>query len=149
VRKLVSMFVAVAFLAGTAALAIAQTSTAPAAPAPADKKMDEKKADTGEKKMAAKSASGKVKSASADSLVVAGKSKGKDAEWTFALDSKTKIKKGGKDATATDLKEGDAVSVRYMEHDGKNVAQAVMARGEAKKMEGKPADKAEKPAEKK
>jgi hypothetical protein len=134
--------VATAFLATTAALGMAQTSTAPAASAPADKKMEEKKADKMGKKMAAKSASGKVKSASADSLVVMGKAKGKEAEWTFALDAKTRIKKGGKDATATDLKEGDAVSVRYMEHDGKNVAQAVMARGEAaKKAEAKPAEK--------
>ncbi len=154
VGKLVSLFVATAFVASTAALAIAQTSTPPAAPAPADKKMDEKKvdkpADKMQKKMAAKSASGKVKSASADSLVVMGKAKGKEAEWTFALDSKTRIKKGGKDATATDLKEGDVVSVRYMEHEGKNVAQAVMARAEApKKTEGKPAEKMDKPAEKK
>src|SRR5256885_6583020 len=63
-----------------------------------DKKMD-KSADKkmGEKKMSSKSASGAVKSASADSVVVAGKEKGKDAEWTFAVDPKTKVKKGGKD----------------------------------------------------
>ena len=102
-----------------------------------------------EKKMASKRAMGKVKSASADSLVVTGKAKGIDAEWTFALDSKTKIKKGGKDATAADLKEGELVSVKYMEHDGKSVAQAVTARAEAaKKAEGKPSDTMEKPSEK-
>jgi hypothetical protein len=142
VRKLVTLFVTAAFVGSTAGFALA-TSTAPAAPAPADKKMDDKKAS-------AKSATGKVKAASPDSLVVMGKAKGKDAEWTFALDPKTKIKKGGKDATATDLKEGDDVSVRYMEQAGKNVAQTVTAKAEpAKKMEGKPADKMEKPAEKK
>lgn len=148
-RKLVTLFVAAAFVGSAAGLAFAQTGTAPAAPAaPAEKKAD--KTDMMEKKMAPRSAMGKVKSASADSLVVMGKAKGKDAEWTFALDSKTKIKKGGKDATAADLKEGELVSVKYMEHEGKNLAQAVTARAEAaKKAESKPADKMEKPAEKK
>jgi hypothetical protein len=148
VTKLVSLFVTTAFMASTAALGIAQTSTAPAAPAPAGKKMDDKADTSAGKRLATKSAMGKVKSASADSLVVVGKAKGKDAEWTFALDPKTRIKKGGKDAAATDLKEGDTVSVRYMEHDGKNVAQAIMARVESpKKAEAMPAET--KPAEKK
>ena len=50
----------------------------------------------------AKSAHGMVKSASADSLVVAGKEKVqgskdmKDAEWTFAVDSKTAIRNPGR-----------------------------------------------------
>lgn len=145
-RKLVTLFVAAAFVGSAAGLVFAQTGTSPAAPA--EKKVDE--ADKMEKKMASKRTMGKVKSASADSLVVTGKAKGIDAEWTFALDSKTKIKKGGKDATAADLKEGELVSVKYMEHDGKSVAQAVTARAEAaKKAEGKPADTMEKPAEKK
>ena len=145
-KNLISLFVAAAFVASTAGPVVAQT---PTAPTPADKKMGEMKADKvdkTEKKMAAKSASGKVKSASTDSLVVMGKAKGKDAEWTFALDDKTKIRKGGKDATAADLKEGDAVSVKYMEHDGKKRAQSVTARAAAmKKAEakttGKPAEK--------
>jgi hypothetical protein len=148
VRKLVSLVVAGLFAASTAALAVAQTSTAPAAPAPADKKMDDKKADKAT--MPVKNASGKVKTATAESLVVTRKAKGKDTEWTFALDPKTKIMKGGKDATATDLKEGDAVAVKYMEHGGKNVAQSVMVRAEPpKKTEGKPVEKTDKPAEKK
>jgi hypothetical protein len=101
----------------------------------------------GEKKMAAKSAAGTVKSAAADSLVVAGKAKGKEAEWTFAVDSKTKIKKGGKNVTAADVQAGDSVSVRYMDHDGKMVAQSVNVRagmakgGMAKKEMAKPAEK--------
>ena len=57
---------------------------------------------------------GTVKSASADSLVVAGKEKGKDAEWTFAIDAKTAIRKSGKAVTAADVKPGDQVQVRYM-----------------------------------
>ena len=145
-KTLVSLFVAVAFAAGFAGATAAQTTTT--TPAPAEKKAADKPAEKpakSEKKMASKNASGTVKSASADSVVVAGKDKGKDAEWTFAVDPKTKVKKGGKDATAADLKAGDSVSVRYMDHDGKMVAQSVTVKGggstAAKKDEAKPAEK--------
>jgi len=138
VKTIVSLLIAVVFAAGTTGFAFAQ-ATAPA-PKADDKKMD-KSADKkmGEKKMSAKSASGAVKSASADSVVVAGKEKGKDAEWTFGVDSKTKIKKGGKDVGAGDLKPGDSVQVRYMDHDGKTVAQSISVRAgsTAKKAEEK------------
>lgn len=138
-KKLIAVFAAVALAAGSVGYAVAQ-----------DKKAEEKKpaAETkksDEKKMKSKSASGTVKSASADSVVVAGKDKGKDAEWTFALDAKTAVKKGGKAATAADLKEGDSVKVKYMDHDGKMVAQSVDAKAAAAKAE----KKAEKAPEKK
>jgi hypothetical protein len=81
-----------------------------------------------DKKMPTKTATGKVKSAAADSIVVEGKEQGKDAEWSFGVDAGTRIKKGGKDATAADIKPGDAVQVRYMEHDGKSIAQTVTVR---------------------
>jgi len=78
----------------------------------------------------AKKAHGMVKSASADSVVVTGKDKAqgketKDAEWTFAVDSKTAIRKSGKAVTAADLKPGDQVEVRYMDHGGKMTAVAI------------------------
>jgi hypothetical protein len=129
VKKFVSLFVAFAFVAGMVGLTAAQTTTTTEKKADKADKMDksagdkmDKKAD---KKPAAKNASGTVKSASADSIVVAGKDKGKEAEWTFAVDPKTKIKKGGKDAAAGDLMAGDSVQVRYSEQDGKMVAQSV------------------------
>jgi len=134
VKKIVGLLTAVLFLAGTTGLAFAQATTTTPAPAPApkmdDKKMDKPAADKkmGDKKMSAKNANGTVKSASADSVVVGGKEKGKDAEWTFAVDPKTKIKKGGKDITAGDIKAGDSVHVRYMDHDGKAVAQSITVR---------------------
>lgn len=131
-KKLLALFVAAAFTTGTAGFAVAQ------APAP-EKKMEKPAEKSGEKKPAAKNANGTVKSASADSLVVAGKEKGKNAEWTFAVDPKTMIKKGGKSITAGDLKAGDSVHVRYTEADGKAVAQAVNVRGMKKKAEEKPA----------
>jgi hypothetical protein len=140
VKKIVSLLIAVAFVAGTTGFAFAQAPSTTPMPKAEDKKMDksaEKK--MGEKKMSSKSAKGAVKSASADSVVVAGKEKGKDAEWTFAVDPKTKIKKGGKDVSAADLKPGDSVQVRYMDHDGKTVAQSINVLGgsTAKKVEEK------------
>jgi hypothetical protein len=146
VKKLIALGVAMVFAMGTVGLAVAQ-----------DKKMDEKKADTkmekkADKKPAAKTASGTVKSASADSLVVAGKAKGKDEEWTFGVDGKTSIKKSGKSIAAADIKAGDSVQVKYTEDGGKATAQSVMVKGAAtaKKTDDKKMDKMEaKPAEKK
>lgn len=132
-KKLATLLMAVIFAAGVAGLASAQTQTMPK---PEDKKMMEKAGHkpAGEKRTT-KNANGTVKSTSADSVVVEGKDRGKDAEWTFAVDAKTKVKKGGKDVTTADLKPGDAVHVRYMEHEGKSVAQAITVRagGTAKK----------------
>ncbi|PYM76801.1 MAG: hypothetical protein DME03_08125 [Candidatus Rokuibacteriota bacterium] len=155
VKSFVVPIVAVVFGIGSVGTALAQaTSTAPAqapattpvpatTPAPA-----QKPAETKQKPMEAKtkSANGMVKSASADSLVVAGKEKVqgskdmKDAEWTFAVDSKTAIRKSGKAVTAADLRAGDQVQVRYMDHGGKMTAVAVQI---------KPTTAAAKPTEKK
>jgi len=68
---------------------------------------------------------------------VGGKSKGKDMEWTFALDDKTKIKKGGKDVTAKDLAPGDKVTVRYMDEGGKMTAMTVSASTASKQAKAK------------
>jgi len=72
-----------------------------------------------------KSASGTVKSVSADSLTLVGKD---NKEWTFALTKDTKIHKGGKAIEAKDLAEQDAVSVRYTEAEGKMTATSVTVR---------------------
>jgi len=161
VKKLIATCVAVVFALGTTGLAVAQgdkkteekkteTKTETKTEMKSDTKMD-KKAD---KKPAAKNAKGTVKSASADSLVVAGKSKGKDEEWTFGVDSKTSIKKGGKSITPADVKAGDSVQVKYTEDAGKMTAQTVTVTGaptakktekmekmDDKKMDAKPAEK--------
>jgi hypothetical protein len=150
VKRLIALSVAAVFALGAGGLAVAQDKKVD------DKKMEksdmkaEKKAD---KKPTTKTANGTVKSASADSIVVTGKVKGKDEEWTFGVDSKTSIKKGGKAIMAGDVKAGDSVQVKYMEHDGKVMAQSVMVKGaaaSAKKMDDKKMDKMEtKPADKK
>jgi hypothetical protein len=134
VKTLWAVVLAVAVAAGTAGYAAAQEKK------PEEKKMEKsgemKKSD--DMKMKSKTASGTVKTASADSLVVAGKNQGKDAEWTFGVDAKTSIKKGDKAITAADLKAGDPVTVRYADHDGKALAQTVTVKAPpeaAKKME--------------
>jgi hypothetical protein len=155
VKKLIAMCVALLFAMGTVGLAVAQEKKAEEKKSDmkSDTKMD--KMDKKEKKAATKSASGTVKSASADSLVVGGKMKGKDEEWTFGVDPKTTIKKGGKAITAADVKAGDSVQVKYSEDAGKMMAQSVTVKAapakKAEKMDKMDKmDKAEpKPAEKK
>jgi hypothetical protein len=124
-RQSLTWIVMVAFLLGLAAPVLAQSTPAPAAPAPAPAQKAPAKAEM-KKVEKPKSASGTVKSASADSLVlVAGKDK---KEWTFELDKDTKITKGGKAATAADLAANDNAMVTYTEHDGKMHAKSVSAK---------------------
>jgi DUF4097 and DUF4098 domain-containing protein YvlB len=132
VKRLFALLVGIAFVSGTVGFAAAQaTSTTTDKKPAADSKMDKK--DASAKKASTKTASGTVKSAAPDSIVVAGKDKGKDAEWTFAVDDKTKVKKAGKGAMAKDLAPGDKVTVRYMDHDGKATAMNVNASAASKK----------------
>jgi hypothetical protein len=140
----IALFAAFAFVAATTGFVAAQT------PPPAEKKADAPAAaKPADKKMPVKTANGTVKSASADSIVVSGKDKGKDIEWTFSVNDKTQIKKAGKDVMAKDLAAGDGVNVRYMDHDGKSVASVINARSKpaVAKDTTKPADTT--PAEKK
>ena len=130
-KRLVALFIAVAF-GRYAGSALAQGQTTPTAPKE-EKKADKPAADM--KKPMGRDANGTVKTSAADTLVVRGKAKGKDAEWTFAVGPKTQVRKGGKDITAADLAAGDPVHVRYHEEAGKAVADSVMvkASGTAKK----------------
>ena len=124
VKCLQAVFVAVALVASTAVLASAQTETAP------DAKQNKTTEKAGEvkqdlKAMVARTANGTVRAASADKVVVAGTDKGRETEWTFAVDAKTKVKKRGKDVSAAELSPGDPVHVRYMEHEGKARAESI------------------------
>ena len=113
------MLVALALaLALGAAVAAAQTSTSGSASA--------RKADA--KHTASRNVSGTVKSSSMETVVVAGRTKGRDTEWTFAVDPTTNIRRGGKSIIAGDLKPGDAVQVRFTEQDGKAMAQSILVR---------------------
>src|SRR6267378_3039194 len=119
VKRALAAVVGVAFVFASAGLVVAQTP----APKSEDKKMEDKK-DTSMKKAPHHTAVGTVKTVGPDSVVVAGKAKGKDTEWTFALNDKTKIKKAGKDVTAKDLAVGDKVTVRYMDAGGEGEGRA-------------------------
>ena len=119
-KRALAALVGIAFVFASAGLASAQT------PAPATKP-EEKKMEKMEKKAPHHTAMGTVKTAGADGIVVAGKAKGKETEWTFAVSDKTKIRKAGKDVTAKDLAPGDKVRVRYMDEGGKMTAMTVSA----------------------
>ena len=119
-KRALAALVGIAFVFASAGLASAQT------PAPA-MKPEEKKMEKMEKKAPHHTAMGTVKTAGADGIVVAGKAKGKETEWTFAVNDKTKLRKAGKDVTAKDLAPGDKVSVRYMDEGGKMTAMTVSA----------------------
>jgi hypothetical protein len=112
VRMLVALALALAL--GAAGVAVAQTS-APGSTSP--------------KKTASRNVSGTVKSSSMETVVVAGRDKGKDAEWTFAVEPTTNIRKGGKSIIAGDLKPGDAVQVRFTEQGGKAMARSIVVKG--------------------
>lgn len=90
----------------------------------------ERKAD--KSKRAIRNVSGKVRSAGANIVVVTGRDKGKEAEWTFAIDPTTHIRRGRQTIVASDLKPGDAVQVRYLERDGKAQAESILVKGPRK-----------------
>jgi hypothetical protein len=103
--------VAAAFVAGLVAPVLAQGTAAPAKT---------------QAKAKARSAIGTVKSVTADSLVVVTQNRDKtEKEWTFVLDKDTKVTKAGKAITATDLAAKDAVTVTFVEVDGKVTARTV------------------------
>ena len=121
-KRALAAIVGVAFVFASAGLVAAQT------PPPATKA----EKDTSMKKAPHHTAVGTVKTAGPDNLVVGGKSKGKDTEWTFAVNDKTKVKKAGKEVAAKDLAPGDKVTVRYMDEGGKMTAMTVNASAASK-----------------
>jgi hypothetical protein len=134
VKRALAAIVGVAFVFASASLVAAQTPS-PATKAD-DKKMEDKK-DASMKKAPHHTAVGMVKTAGPDNLVVTGKSKGKETEWTFALNDKTKVKKAGKEVMAKDLAPGDKVTVRYMDEGGKMTAMTVTASAASKQAKAK------------
>ncbi|HEY4911396.1 MAG TPA: hypothetical protein VIJ73_17925, partial [Methylomirabilota bacterium] len=83
-------------------------------------------ARTDTSKMGLRSVTGSVKTATEKGLVVVGHEQGqKDKEWAFAFDGSTKVDADGMTRPATELREGDAVTVSYTSRDGKMVAQNV------------------------
>jgi hypothetical protein len=121
VRRLVGLVLGVAMAAGLPGSAPAQGQP------PATPKGVEARRPLG------RYAGGRVVTVAADRLVVAGKVRGgQAAEWTFAIDPATKVRKAGKHIAATDLAPGDPVHVRYHAEQGRNVADEVMVRAPRK-----------------
>ena len=116
VRVIRSFAIALVLTCGAASIIHAQTTGS------AIEKKSEKP------KRAIRNVSGNVRSAAGDIVVVTGRDKGKDAEWTFAVDPTTNIRRGTKSIVAGDLKPGDAVQVRYLERDGKAQAESILVR---------------------
>ena len=130
-KKLFVLVLSALFLVGPAAgLVAAQEKKAE------DKKAAETTPAPGKAVGKSKNASGTVKAATADSLTVIGKD---NKTWTFAVDTKTSIKKAGKSVVAADLKEGDPVHVEFTDAEGKLAAKSitVKAGGTVKKEEKK------------
>ena len=135
-KKLLVLVLSAVFVASSAGLAAAQAKPEPAAQEKKGAEESKKTAEPTPGKAVGKSknADGMVKAATANSLTVVGRDK---KELTFAVDTKTSIKKAGKAVIASDLKEGDPVHVQFTDADGKLVAKAitVKAGGSAKKEE--------------
>ena len=73
-----------------------------------------------------RSVTGTVKKTTDNGFVVVGREAGqKDKEWAFAFDGSTKVDADGMTRPATELREGDAVTVNYTSRDGKMIAQNV------------------------
>jgi hypothetical protein len=83
---------------------------------------------TAQKKVV-RSVNGSVRTASSEAIVVVGRDKGREIEWTFALEPTTNIRKGNKSIVGKDLKVGENVQVRFSERDGRAVAESVIVRG--------------------
>jgi hypothetical protein len=127
-RAILAVLVAVAVTVAAAGACFAQ-----ATPRPGRKPTDTKPTRT-----TAQTAIGTVKSVAVDSIVVAGKVKGQNTEWTFAVDPTTKVRKASQDVTAAQLAPGDPVRVRYVEHEGRTVAQHIAVTTPVKPVKGKP-----------
>ena len=108
-----------------AAAALALTLACSAIPATAQQKPGPDPARGGDRSsVGMRSVTGTVKKTTEKGLVVVGRETGQqDKEWAFVLDANTRIEAGGK--SATELREGDAVTVTYTNRDGKIVAQRV------------------------
>ena len=107
--------VALALVLGLIGPAIAQETQAGEV-----KKSDDMKSATGAQSAKVRRVDGIVKSVEPNGFVVSGKEHKKERDWAFAITDKTTMKRGEKE-----LQAGDAVTVEYVEHDGKVVAQSV------------------------
>jgi hypothetical protein len=115
---------------GAAAAVVALTLACSAGPVAAQKPDVKPSTDTARQTdrstASTRSVTGTVKTATDKGIVVMGHETGKkDRQWAFALDAGTRIDAGGQARGATELRQGDPVTVAYTNRDGKVVAQSV------------------------
>lgn len=119
---------------GAAAVTLALTLACSAIPAAAQQRDVKSGTETAREadrsSLGTRSVTGTVKKTTDNGLVVVGRETGrkddqKDKEWAFAMDPATRIDAGGKVKAASELREGDPVTVTYTNRDGKIVAQNV------------------------
>lgn len=113
-----------------AAVTLALTLTCSAVPAAAQqpnvKPTTETAREADRSSVGTRSVTGTVKTATDKGLVVMGHETGqKDREWAFVLDARTRIDAGGQVRAASNLRQGDPVTVTYTNRAGKIVAQSV------------------------
>jgi hypothetical protein len=133
-RQITATIAAAALVASLAAPALAQGTASGTSPAPAATSSTgtggtaapKAPAKAPEATAKPKHATGAVKSAAADSLVLVTMDKNKtEKEWSFVLDKDTKLVKASKAIEAKDIVAKDTATVAYVESDGKMVAKTV------------------------
>jgi hypothetical protein len=135
IRPLTAAIVVTALVASLTAPALGQgTSSSPGTPAPAASPSTSTGGVAAPKTTSKapeaiakpKHATGAVKSATTDSLVLVTMDKNKmEKEWSFVLDKDTKLMKASKTIEAKDIVAKDTATVAYLESDGKIVAKTV------------------------
>ena len=110
---------------GVAAVTLALALACSALPAAAQQKPGADPARAADRSsLGTRSVTGTVKKTTDNGFVVVGREAGqKDQEWAFALEAGTRVDAGGR--SATELREGDAVTVTYTNRDGRIVAQSI------------------------
>jgi hypothetical protein len=117
--------------AGTLALVLACSAVAATAQSREGKPARNTSGETDRSPVGTRTVTGTVKETTDKALVVVGRETGKkdqdkkDQEWAFVVDANTRIGAGGRTQGASDLRQGDPVTVTYTTRDGKIVAQSV------------------------
>lgn len=110
----------------TLALTLACSAVSAAAQQPNVKPTTETARDADRSSVGTRSVTGTVKTATDKGLVVMGHEAGqKDREWAFVLDAGTRIDASGQVRAASNLRQGDPVTVTYTTRDGKVIAQSI------------------------
>ncbi|MBI2372145.1 MAG: hypothetical protein HYV08_18260 [Deltaproteobacteria bacterium] len=124
-KKLSILMVSLMVIAGLVTLGIPQMATVMAGETKMEEKADKAAKPAKKPAVRTKQATGVVAKAAADSLTIKRKVKGEEKELTFSVTAKTSVRMGKEKKAIGDVKEGERVTVRYVEDDGKMTARSV------------------------